>query len=78
MSTQVQSVIEDMGLRHVADSRIGGTIVRGVSGGEKRRITIGVQLLRDPGKNRKKVAVRKLTSIFLMGTDLTSSIDIDL
>ncbi|KAK3800297.1 hypothetical protein RRG08_062494 [Elysia crispata] len=45
---KVQSVIEDMGLRHVADSRIGGTIVRGVSGGEKRRITIGVQLLRDP------------------------------
>ncbi|GFR98642.1 ATP-binding cassette sub-family G member 5 [Elysia marginata] len=45
---KVQGVIEDMGLRHVADSRIGGTIIRGVSGGEKRRITIGVQLLKDP------------------------------
>ena len=39
-----------MGLTHVADSRIGGAVVRGVSGGEKRRITIGVQLLKDPGK----------------------------
>ena len=47
---QVQSVIDAMGLRHVSDSRIGGTMIRGVSGGEKRRITIGVQLLRDPGE----------------------------
>ena len=39
----------DMGLRGVADNRIGGAVVRGVSGGEKRRITIGIQLLKDPG-----------------------------
>ncbi|KAK3777342.1 hypothetical protein RRG08_062507 [Elysia crispata] len=45
---KVQKVICDMGLTHVADSRIGGAVVRGVSGGEKRRITIGVQLLKDP------------------------------
>lgn len=42
-------MITEMGLRHVAETRIGGTVIRGVSGGEKRRITIGVQLLRDPG-----------------------------
>ncbi|XP_012940212.1 ATP-binding cassette sub-family G member 5 [Aplysia californica] len=45
---KVQSVILDMGLRDVADSRIGGAVIRGVSGGEKRRITIGVQLLKNP------------------------------
>ncbi|KAI8784889.1 ATP-binding cassette sub-family G member 5 [Biomphalaria glabrata] len=45
---KVQSVIIDMGLIHVAESRIGGTVIRGVSGGEKRRISIGVQLLKDP------------------------------
>ncbi|RUS80974.1 hypothetical protein EGW08_011249, partial [Elysia chlorotica] len=45
---KVQRVMCDMGLTHVADSRIGGAVVRGVSGGEKRRITIGVQLLKDP------------------------------
>ncbi|GFO10245.1 ATP-binding cassette sub-family g member 5 [Plakobranchus ocellatus] len=45
---KVQTVIEDMGLRQVSDNRIGGTMIRGVSGGEKRRITIGVQLLKDP------------------------------
>ncbi|XP_055879277.1 ATP-binding cassette sub-family G member 5-like isoform X1 [Biomphalaria glabrata] len=48
INRKVQTVITDMGLNHVAENRIGGAIVRGVSGGEKRRITIGVQLLKDP------------------------------
>ena len=47
--SKVQSVIMDMGLRNNADQRVGGSVVRGVSGGEKRRITIGIQLLKDPG-----------------------------
>ncbi|XP_064623528.1 ATP-binding cassette sub-family G member 5-like [Lineus longissimus] len=45
---QVMRVINEMGLRHVADSRIGGVISRGISGGEKRRVTIAAQLLQDP------------------------------
>ncbi|XP_067682300.1 ATP-binding cassette sub-family G member 5-like [Haliotis asinina] len=45
---KVQKVIMDMGLRNVADSRIGGAIIRGISGGEKRRVTIALQLLQDP------------------------------
>ena len=47
---QVDNVINRMGLRGVADSRVGGAVVRGVSGGEKRRVTIAVQLLKDPGR----------------------------
>lgn len=39
-----------MGLKHVADSKIGGSIVRGISGGERRRVTIAIQLLQDPSK----------------------------
>ncbi|KAH9488422.1 ATP-binding cassette sub- G member 8 [Bulinus truncatus] len=48
INKKVLTVIRDMGLIHVADSRIGGAVIRGVSGGERRRITIGVQLLKDP------------------------------
>ncbi|XP_041352324.1 ATP-binding cassette sub-family G member 5-like [Gigantopelta aegis] len=45
---KVQRVINEMGLHHVAESRIGGAVIRGISGGEKRRVTIAIQLLQDP------------------------------
>lgn len=45
---KVSKVIIEMGLKSVADSRIGGSIVRGISGGEKRRVTIAIQLLQNP------------------------------
>jgi ABC-type multidrug transport system ATPase subunit len=38
-----------MGLKDVADCRIGGSIIRGNSGGEQRRVTIAIQMLKDPG-----------------------------
>ena len=39
-----------MGLKNVADSKIGGLIDRGISGGERRRVTIAIQLLRNPSE----------------------------
>ena len=45
---RAESVLLKMGLRDCADNLIGGELVKGVSGGEKRRVTIGVQILSDP------------------------------
>ncbi|XP_050406393.1 ATP-binding cassette sub-family G member 5 isoform X1 [Patella vulgata] len=45
---KVQQVINDLGLKNVADSVIGGSVDRGISGGERRRVTIAIQLLQDP------------------------------
>ncbi|XP_045159980.2 ATP-binding cassette sub-family G member 5-like [Mercenaria mercenaria] len=45
---KVSKVIQQMGLKDVADSRIGSSIIRGISGGEQRRVTIAIQLLKDP------------------------------
>eukprot|EP01114_Cavostelium_apophysatum_P012545 TRINITY_DN2833_c0_g1_i4.p1 TRINITY_DN2833_c0_g1~~TRINITY_DN2833_c0_g1_i4.p1 ORF type:complete len:1333 (-),score=277.19 TRINITY_DN2833_c0_g1_i4:35-4033(-) len=45
---QVNSVIQELRLTHVINTRIGGVLVRGVSGGERRRVSIGVQLLTNP------------------------------
>ncbi|KAI8823548.1 uncharacterized protein EV422DRAFT_359919 [Fimicolochytrium jonesii] len=44
----VNEVIASLGLSHIADSRIGGSLKRGISGGEKRRVSIGVALVTSP------------------------------
>ncbi|KAI9360404.1 hypothetical protein DFJ73DRAFT_79391 [Zopfochytrium polystomum] len=44
----VNEVMESLGLAHVADSRVGGFGRRGISGGEKRRVSIGVELVTSP------------------------------
>ncbi|ORY68287.1 P-loop containing nucleoside triphosphate hydrolase protein [Pseudomassariella vexata] len=44
----VEEVILELGLKDCADTRIGNSQHRGCSGGEKRRTTIGVQLLANP------------------------------
>ncbi|XP_064220114.1 ATP-binding cassette sub-family G member 8 isoform X2 [Aotus nancymaae] len=46
---RVEDVIAELRLRQCADTRVGNTYVRGVSGGERRRVSIGVQLLWNPG-----------------------------
>lgn len=48
IDAKVHKVIIEMGLKDVADSRVGGSIIRGISGGEARRVTIAIQLLKDP------------------------------
>ena len=44
----VEEVILELGLKECANTRIGNTQHRGCSGGEKRRVSIGVQLLANP------------------------------
>ncbi|XP_069881595.1 ATP-binding cassette sub-family G member 8 isoform X1 [Dipodomys merriami] len=46
---RVEDVIAELRLRPCADTRVGNMYVRGVSGGERRRVSIGVQLLWNPG-----------------------------
>ena len=37
-----------LGLKAAANTKIGGTIVRGVSGGQRRRVSIGVEIMKQP------------------------------
>ncbi|XP_078505810.1 ATP-binding cassette sub-family G member 8 [Lissotriton helveticus] len=46
---RVEDVIAELRLRQCANTRVGNVYLRGVSGGERRRVSIGVQLLWNPG-----------------------------
>ena len=45
---RAESVLLKLGLRDCADNLIGSDLVKGISGGEKRRVSIAVQILTDP------------------------------
>ncbi|KAF4362779.1 hypothetical protein F8388_022436, partial [Cannabis sativa] len=44
----VEKTIEEMGLQHCADNKIGNWYFRGISGGEKKRLSIGLEILTQP------------------------------
>ncbi|KAI5096101.1 broad substrate specificity ATP-binding cassette transporter ABCG2 [Silurus meridionalis] len=45
---KVQRLIDELGLTKVADSRVGTQLIRGISGGERKRTNIGMELIIDP------------------------------
>ncbi|KAE8679461.1 ABC transporter G family member 16 [Hibiscus syriacus] len=46
--TRVQALIEQLGLRNAAKTVIGDQGHQGVSGGERRRVSIGIDIIHDP------------------------------
>lgn len=47
-AARVDTTIAELGLASCADTRIGNESARGISGGEKRRVSVGVDLIHDP------------------------------
>ncbi|XP_065906246.1 broad substrate specificity ATP-binding cassette transporter ABCG2-like isoform X2 [Dysidea avara] len=47
-SDKVESVIAELGLSHVANSKVGTELIRGISGGQKKRTSIGMELIISP------------------------------
>ncbi|KAF8049472.1 hypothetical protein N665_2204s0002 [Sinapis alba] len=45
---RVEALIDQLGLRNAADTIIGNEGHRGVSGGERRRVSIGIDIIHDP------------------------------
>ncbi|TYI86004.1 hypothetical protein E1A91_D04G037500v1 [Gossypium mustelinum] len=68
LSSRVKSLIQELGLEHVAMARVGDDRVRGISGGERRRVSIGVDVIHDP----KVLILDEPTS----GLDSTSALQI--
>ena len=47
-SMRVSQVLHRLGLAEIASSRIGSIEHRGISGGERRRLSIGLELMAQP------------------------------
>eukprot|EP01134_Creolimax_fragrantissima_P002046 CFRG2046T1 len=45
---KVDSVIDELGLTKVAHSIVGNQVVRGISGGERKRVNVGLELVKAP------------------------------
>uniref|UniRef100_A0AAQ5YIZ9 ABC transporter domain-containing protein n=1 Tax=Amphiprion ocellaris TaxID=80972 RepID=A0AAQ5YIZ9_AMPOC len=45
---KVDRLIQELGLGRVANSRVGTQLIRGISGGERKRTNIGMELIIDP------------------------------
>jgi len=45
---RVENLIKDLGLERCADTKVGNTFIRGLSGGERKRASIGVELITNP------------------------------
>ncbi|PRQ56118.1 putative ABC transporter, P-loop containing nucleoside triphosphate hydrolase [Rosa chinensis] len=45
---RVESLMQELGLLHVSDSYVGDEENRGISGGERKRVSTGVDMIHDP------------------------------
>nr|CDS31557.1 ATP binding cassette sub family G [Hymenolepis microstoma] len=45
---KVNEILDELGLTKIADSKIGTELFRGISGGERKRTSIGMEIIADP------------------------------
>ncbi|KAI8614740.1 hypothetical protein BC830DRAFT_1257030 [Chytriomyces sp. MP71] len=68
VDSHVDAILTALNLNHVAHSRVGSTLVRGISGGQRKRVNIGMELAAAP------------LSVFLdeptSGLDSTAALDV--
>ena len=48
LQRKIDSLLDRLGLAHVQNTRIGGERLKGLSGGERKRTSIGYELITDP------------------------------
>jgi ABC-type multidrug transport system ATPase subunit len=48
IAKKVDALLDELGLASCADVMIGGPLIKGISGGQKKRTSVGVELITDP------------------------------
>ena len=50
LETLTERMLEELGLTDCADTMVGGALIKGISGGQRKRTSVGVELVTKPGK----------------------------
>ena len=66
----------ELSLGHVAHSVIGGRIFPGISGGERRRVSIASQLLQDPSEYKQAVCGCARSELHYPGRSLLKDMNV--
>ncbi|CDS42066.1 ATP binding cassette sub family G [Echinococcus multilocularis] len=45
---KINEILDELGLTKIADNKIGTELIRGISGGERKRTSIGMEIIADP------------------------------
>ncbi len=45
---RIDAIIQELGLSKVENTKIGNVRIRGISGGERKRTNVGVELIQNP------------------------------
>lgn len=53
---KVDRLLADLGLTECADVIIGGALIKGISGGQRKRTSVGVELITDPTVSNLHIA----------------------
>ena len=48
IDTLVEDVLKELGLVDCADVMVGGPLIKGISGGQRKRTSVGVEIITDP------------------------------
>jgi ABC-type multidrug transport system ATPase subunit len=48
----VDAMLEELGLEGCADVMIGGALIKGISGGQKKRTSVGIEIITNPAVSR--------------------------
>jgi ABC-type multidrug transport system ATPase subunit len=48
LESLVDKLLDDLGLTECADVLIGGALIKGISGGQRKRTSVGVEVITDP------------------------------
>jgi ABC-type multidrug transport system ATPase subunit len=47
----VSTTLRDLGIEGCADTMIGGALIKGISGGQRKRTSVGVEIITNPSVN---------------------------